>query len=209
MFGAALCLGGARVLALGHGPPKRMLSSVGFLCVSSPSMRSMHDSSWASRRRSRWSARAGATELRDSGYHAAADGGGGHRGGRCQSRRPFSHRRGAVRQRYVPLAIGLATARLDPPCRQATTIIDEISITQVPWTLGQVLSNMRIGAPILMFFRASARCGSTCEKAGWPRKDLARLRRTSPYGESDMVRSVTLQRISACVLAAWPYVGRL
>jgi len=68
---------------------------------------------------------------------------------------------------------------------------------------------MRLGAPIISFSRASARCGSTCEHAGWLRRHLARLRRTSSYGESDMVRSVSLQRISACVVAAWPYVGRL
>ena len=73
----------------------------------------------------------------------------------------------------------------------------------------RVLSNMRIGAPILIFSRASARCESTCEEAGWPRRDLVQLRRASPYGESDIVRSVTLQRISAWFLAAWPYVGRL
>jgi len=78
-----------------------------------------------------------------------------------------------------------------------------------PGLKDRVLSNMRIGAPSLHFFRASARRGSSCEKAGWPRRVLARLRRTSPYSESDMVRSVTLQRISACVLAALVYVGRL
>jgi len=65
------------------------------------------------------------------------------------------------------------------------------------------------GRHSITFSRASARFGSTCEKEGWPRKDLARLRQTSPYDESDMVRSATLQSISACVLAAWPYVGRL
>jgi len=71
------------------------------------------------------------------------------------------------------------------------------------------LSNMHIGAPILVFFRPSAHCGSTCENSGWPRRDLIRLRQTSPYGESDMVKSITLQRIPACVLAAWLDVGRL
>jgi len=40
-----------------------------------------------------------------------------------------------------------------------------------------------------------------------PRKDLARLRRTSPHGESDIVRSVTLQRISAWMRAAYDRVG--
>jgi len=41
-----------------------------------------------------------------------------------------------------------------------------------------------------MFSWASAHCGSTCETAGWPRRDLVRLRRTSSYGDSDMVPHV-------------------
>jgi len=96
----------------------------------------------------------------------------------------------------------------DPQSGASSSFASEAEKSTFPWPLGHGTIQYAHRGPHSIF-RANARCGSTCEKAGCTRRDLVGLGRASPYVESDMVKSVNLHTIRTCGFARWPYIGRL